>query len=278
MKLSNLNKIVIHSVPRSGSTWLGSIFDSNPNVVFRFQPLFSYGHKGQLSEQSKISEIENFFDDILETEDDFVLQKKTKKEGVIPIFKKHTASTIVYKEVRYHHILKNLLEQDKNLIVIGLIRNPLSVINSWLKAPKEFRKDLGWDEIEEWRFAKKKNMDRIEEFNGFEKWKEVTLLFTELEKLYPNRFYLLRYDNLLVNPKKEVEKLFMFCGLNYTEQTNNFIVSSSNIDHTDEAYSVFRINQDDEKWRLQLNTTIIKEIQKCLIETELEKYLQIDEG
>ncbi|NJL77038.1 MAG: hypothetical protein HC892_20515 [Saprospiraceae bacterium] len=81
------------------------------------------------------------------------------------------------------------MNQDKGVKIVGLIRNPLSVINSWLKAPKEFKRELGWNELEEWRYAPSKNLDRKEEFNGFEKWKEVALLFIQLQQVYPEKIY-----------------------------------------------------------------------------------------
>lgn len=274
MSFSKIKRIAIHSVPRSGSTWLGSIFDSSPEVVFRFQPLFSYGHKGQITSNSSKEEIDNFFVDILNTNDEFVLQKEAKEKGIIPTFEKEKISTIVYKEVRYHHILKNLLENDKDIFVIGIVRNPLSVINSWLKAPKEFRKDLGWKELDEWRYAKKKNQNRVEEFNGYEKWKEVAKLFIQLKEQYPKRFYLLKYQQLLKNTEYEVKKIFNFCNLRYTKQTEHFINTSSKFDKSSDAYSVFRSKQTDDKWKKELNPLIVQEIKHDLKGMLLEEYLK----
>jgi len=179
----------------------------------------------------------------------------------------------VYKEVRYHHILKNLLKKDKEVKVIGLVRNPFSVVNSWLNAPREFRKDLGWNELEEWRFAKKKNLNKVEEFNGYEKWKEVTLLFEELKKIYPERFYILKYDELLRSTESGVKDLFEFCDLDFQNQTKHFLFNSTNNDQSKEAYSVFRKNQVDDNWKTQLNTTIISEIKEDLKIIDLEKYI-----
>ena len=71
-----ISKIAIHSAPRSGSSWLGSIFDSHPEVAYRFQPLFSYTHKDQLNESSSLNEINDFFEDILKSKDEFILQKE----------------------------------------------------------------------------------------------------------------------------------------------------------------------------------------------------------
>ncbi|MDO6758740.1 sulfotransferase domain-containing protein [Tamlana sp. 2_MG-2023] len=254
-----MKRIAIHSVPRSGSSWLGSIFDSSPHVAYRLQPLFSYTHKGQIGEQANLYEINAFFADIYNTEDEFVLQRDSKLRGIIPRFEKDEISHILYKEVRYHNVLKNLLEKDKELKVIGLIRNPFSVISSWLKAPKEFKKELGWVVDEEWRWAPKKNKGKVEEFNGFEKWKEVVFLFLKLKQKFPEQFYLLEYEDLISNKKVQIEKLFSFSDLEIHEQTLGFLENSSKKNDKD-AYSVFKIKKHDEDWKEELPKNIIEDI------------------
>ena len=56
-----MHKIALHSVPRSGSTWLGEILNSSENVKYCFQPLFSYKFKNFLDERSSKDDINNFF-------------------------------------------------------------------------------------------------------------------------------------------------------------------------------------------------------------------------
>lgn len=261
-----MNKIAIHSVPRSGSTWLGSIFDSSPNVAYRYQPLFSYGHKGQLTPTSSVDEINTFFEDILNTKDQFVLQSEAIQRGIIPTFKKDIITHICYKEVRYHHIIKNLLQKDQNIKMIGLIRNPFAVINSWLHAPKEFKKELGWKIEEEWRYAPKKNESKPEEFNGYQKWVEVTKLFLELQNEYPEQFVLIQYEDLLNKKQETVKSIFAFCGLNMSEQTIDFLEKSNKKNNAD-AYSVYKKKSNDDSWKKSLPTIIEKEIKK-------DKYFQ----
>ena len=70
-----MNKIALHAVPRSGSTWLGEILNSNPFVKYCFQPLFSYKYKNFLSENSSTEDIIKFFNLIKITNDEFVCQK-----------------------------------------------------------------------------------------------------------------------------------------------------------------------------------------------------------
>ena len=258
-----MKKIAIHSVPRSGSTWLGSIFDSHPNVAYRFQPLFSYGHKDQLNKYSTEKEINQFFQDILYSKDSLVLQEEAIKTGKVPRFQKEHFTHIVYKEVRYHHILQNLLEQDKEIKVIGLIRNPFAVIYSWLNAPKEFSLDKGWDELDEWRFAPKKNLGKPEEFNGYEKWKEATFLFEKLEKNYPDRFKIVKYKDLLSSPIEVIENIFDFSKLSVEKSTINFIEQSTSQNQLD-AYSVFKKKEKDKFFEDKLNPIIVKAIKNDL--------------
>ncbi len=269
-----MKKIAIHSVPRSGSTWLGEIFNSSDVVNYNFQPLFSYAFKDRLNDNSSKEEIDVFFDDLINTDDEFINQTQRRNSGKSPNFKKENIlNTVVYKEVRYHHILENLLDNDKDVIIIGLVRNPLSVINSWLKAPKEFRKDLDWNELEEWRFAEKKNLNKVEEFIGYQKWKQVALLFEKLAKKYPKRFCLIKYNELLKNPFDITKKMFDFCGLELKKQTIDFLNESRKTDDSNDAYSVYRKVQTDDKWKNSLNSIIVDDILKDLKDISLKKYL-----
>lgn len=257
----NYNKIAIHSVPRSGSSWLGAICDSNPYSLYKYQPLFSYALKGYLTETSSITEINDFFLNFLKSQDKFQDQLQEKETGKIPDFKKLEIKNLIYKEVRYHNIIPNLLAKDNEIKIIGLIRNPFGVINSWLQAPKEFKSELNWEIEKEWRFAPLKNLNKSEEFNGYEKWKEVAFLFLKLQKDYPERFYLIQYKNLLSNLLTEVESLFEFVGLELTPQTMDFIRESQSKNDPD-SYSVFKQKSKDKAWEKELPSYIIDEIKQ----------------
>jgi len=267
-----MNKIAIHSVPRSGSTWLGSIFDSHPNVAYRYQPLFSYSFKSELKTNSTKKEIEDFFRRITLSNDPFINQITAKEKGIVPSFSKQEPLVTVYKEVRYHHIIKNLLIQTPEIKVIGLIRHPLATLYSWINAPKEFRADLDWIILEEWKLAPKKNKGLEEEFNGYEKWKEVANLFEILKKEFPTNFYLLRYDELLDSPETTVKHLFNFVNLDFNIQTLNFLQASTSKELKD-SYSVFKTKKKDDAWTNNLDKDIVNYINNDLKGTNLEKYL-----
>lgn len=269
-----MKRVGIHSVPRSGSTWLGEIINSSKSVIYKYQPLFSYSFKNRLSESSSLDEINSFFEELPKVESNFLDKTESRIKGTAPSFQKDSEPTIIaYKEVRYHHILRNLLRKDREIEIIGLIRNPLSVINSWFKVPNEFKRHEGWNELEEWRWASKKNEGKIENFFGFEKWREVALLFEQLSVQYPNRFHLVRYDDLLNNTLLEVEKLFKALKIPIGKQTYDFIEKSSSISQEELPYSVYRKDQVDDKWKNQLPEEIVNAIQEELRDTILYKYL-----
>lgn len=263
-----MNKFAIHGVPRSGSTWIGEIFNSSPSVCYRYQPLFSYALKAYLTESSCRADIDAFYDELIESRDAFLLQVAAREVGRLPQFEKGELTHVGYKEVRYHHILPNLIREAKDVKIIVIQRNPFSVINSWLNAPREFRADLGWNPLEEWRYALKKNLNRPEEFNGYEKWKETSLLFHYLAKQYPDRVKILRYDELLLDPVCQVRDAFKFIDLDYTSQTDTFLNEASDTDS--DAYSVVRFRQTDDKWKAQLHPDIIEviteDLQGCVLD------------
>lgn len=270
--IERYKKIAIHGVPRSGTSWLGEIINSSPHTRYKFQPLFSYALKDYLTPASTRQDIEEFFSLLASTSDEFLDQSEKRERRLLPVFRKERFHHVVYKEVRYHNILHNLMRKADDVNLICLVRNPLSVINSWLLAPKEFRADLGWVPADEWRYALKKNLNKPEEFNGFEKWKVGTRIFLCLKNTYPDRVCLVEYRKLVEETRSEVERVFRFCGLPVSDQTRRFIHESKMSEHAD-AYAVYRKSPDHDAWRKSLDPRIIREIVHDLKGTDLERFL-----
>lgn len=265
--------IGIHSVPRSGSTWLGEILNSHVNVAYRFQPMFSHAYKNRIDSDSSIEQINLFFNDILKSSDEFLLQTGKREIGTLPTFKKKDIHFIVYKEVRYHYLIKNLIEKSEDIKILGLIRNPFSVLNSWFNANREFRIDLGWRINDEWKSAPKKNLNKREEYFGYEKWKELCYYFLELSMNSSKQFYLVNYDNLLTDTTNEVNRIFKFSGLSLGEQTVSFLDSSRSVNSND-SYSVFKIKKEDRYSRGNMPYSIEQEILSDPEFIELNSYFR----
>jgi LPS sulfotransferase NodH len=267
-----LQKIAIHGAPRSGTTWLGEILNSNEHVIYKYQPLFSYAFKSFLDEHASAEKINNFFQAIASKDDAFLDQVEQRQRGDLPVFGKREPSHIVYKEVRYHHILANLLQQDPEVKLIALIRNPLAVMASWLAAPREFRKDLGWCVETEWRDAPSKNNGLPEEFFGFAKWQESARIFHELALKHPERVLLVNYANLLGDTWQQAEIICKFTGLDFTQQMQQFLQSSMD-QVSEDVYSVYRDKSEDDGWKSTLDDSIVAGVRYELAGNDLAQYL-----
>lgn len=261
----------IHGAPRSGTTWLGQIFRSQPQVAYRYQPLFSYRFKDRITTESSAGEIARFLEELEETDDEFILQTSKIEEGAQTAFSERLPpSHLVFKEVRYHHLIERFLSKVPGMKCIGIVRNPCGVMNSWLSTPREF--DPEWNPEDEWRDAPSKNAGRIEEYYGFSKWKELTNAFLDYQHDFKDQFLLVRYEDLVNNPESETIRLFDFVGLSMHPQVEEFLSSSQKreVNHPD---SVFRQPDVKDRWKDQLAPEIQTAIHDELQGTRLEQFL-----
>jgi len=256
---------------------VGELLNSSPRTIYKFQPLFSYALKDYLSPESSTADIDRFFGLLARTSDAFLDQEKARGEGSLPKFAKLEPTHVVYKEVRYHHLLANMLDKAADVRLVAVIRNPLSVIASWVSAPREFRRDHGWQISEEWRLAPSKNRGRAEEFFGFEKWKEAAHIFLALENRFRDRVHVLLYEDLVQSAATSVDRLFEFCGLALTRQTRDFLADSTRLDVPD-VYSVYRSGNIGAKWKSVLSPEIIDAITVLTRSAGLGRFLTEAEG
>lgn len=265
--------IGIHGAPRSGTSWLGQLFNSSEHVAYRYQPFFSYAFRGRVTVASDAPDIRQVFAEMERSRDPFLLQSGDQKLARRELrFPKDRITHIVYKEVRFHHLVPHLLASLPEFKAIGIVRDPRAVIWSWRNAPREF--DPHWSLHEEWRHARLKNAGLVENWYGFERWKELAHLFLELCDSYPDRFRIIRYEDLVTNPAGELEGLFRFCGLPLTNQARAF-VSESTSRHEDDPYGVHRQHsaEMDPHWRRMLDDNIAETIRNELCDTRLANFL-----
>jgi hypothetical protein len=264
--------ISLHGVPRSGTSWFGQIFNSSPNVRFKYQPLFSYAFKDRISLNSNEKEIRLYYDSLYNYADNFLDQHEKIEKGIYPVFKikRKQPEFLITKMVRYHYLIPHLLEVIDNIIVLAIIRHPCGVLFSWKKNPREFKKE--WNYQKEWRFGQSKNRFRPEEYFGFNRWKEATKLFLETESKYPKKFKLIKYEDLVNEPVKETKQLFDFCGIELEEQTLDFLTKSRQ-NHQNDVSSVYKGKKDIEDWKDGLDLDIIKIVLNELSETEFDRFM-----
>ncbi len=270
MMFSNI--IFIVGVPRSGTSWLGQIIDSSPDVRYRYQPIFSYAFKDAVDMDSSKEEFNHFFTKVYNSDDDFLCQSERKEKGLYPVFdkKKDMPSFLTIKMVRYHHLILKIMEYFEELKTVGIVRHPCGVINSWLSHPNEFPERA--EPKEEWRDGECRNKGHPEEYWGFEAWKEVTDMFMKLEEKYEERFMIIKYEDLVSNKIQKTKELFRFLGLDYTKQTEDFLIESQSKHHVD-PYSVYKDKKVKEKWKWQLDEEIKEEILDEIRGTKFERFV-----
>ena len=228
-----MKPIAIFGAPRSGTTWLGQLFNSSPCCLYRYQPLFSYEFKDALSDSSTSLEIKDFHKKLEHAKSEFVLTSQQ--------FNKIDPTHLVWKEVRYHNITKNLLHSS-DIKIIYIQRDPVSVINSWYNAPKEFNKK--WNIHEEWLDAPQKNAGKPEEFNGYNKWCEVKDIHNQNHMAFPDRVKIVDYNILRSDTTNTLKDIFSFCDIDWTSQTEHFINLTKSV-HENDHYSVFKSKRSD---------------------------------
>jgi hypothetical protein len=264
----------IHGAPRSGTSWLGEILNSHPGVAYRYQPLFAWAFQGRLTPHSTRDEVHQLLGEWLETDDDFVLQRGSARLGRTPDFpdKDEKPSLLVTKMVRHHHLLPLLFDCVPGLRVIGIVRNPCAVVNSFLRTSREWRPE--WDPDLEWREAPSKNDGRPEQYYGFEGWKRLASQFLALAAQRPGSFLDLRYEALVTDPRRQVERVFAFAGLSVGDQTRAFVEDSSSDPDRGHDHGVFKHPDVVHRWRDELAPRIREAIHEDLAGGPLERFLR----
>lgn len=260
------NVVALYGVPRSGTSWLGQILDSCPETVFRFQPLFSYRFKNRITTETTKEEMRIFFEELyLEDEDEFLNQTDKRENGIYPSFqiKQEDASILVYKEVRYLYTIPLLLQKYRDIKIIGIVRNPYDVLESWINAPSEYKTE--WNIYEEWKFATSKNEYRPENYFGYYKWKEFIKLCFDMQKEYPKNFKIVRYEDLEADACCVSEEIYAFAEMPFTEQTKEFIQLSQS-KTVENVYGVYRKKDQERKRKYYLPSDIRAKMAKDLMD------------
>ncbi len=246
--------------------------DSSPQVAFRLSPLFSHALKNIVDENSGKGDFEQMFiKAYMANDNEFMNQLDRRKAGHYPIFKEKNANPdfLVIKDTRYHNLITRMLELLDNLKMLAIVRHPCGAIHSWLTNPGEF--PGGANPNVEWRTGACRKTGP-EEFWGFDDWKKVTRLHLELEKSFSGRFRIVQYENLVKEPIQQTKDLFAFVDLEFTRQTEDFLVASQQIDDPD-PYAVFKKPDTKDHWRSKLAPDIQNEIIRDIQNTELARFL-----
>lgn len=270
-----LSTIYIAGVARSGTSWVGQVFNSSPEVCFRFQPFFSYEFKGRLTENSSSEEFAQVFLELRDADTPFLTQADKVADGRYPQFvKSRRPATLVFKENRYQSLVAQAVRKVADLGLLAVVRNPCAVLNSWRKSSKEF--PAGSDFLQEWRHASCKN-EGPEDCFGYYRWKAAAYQYLDLKAQYPERVYILRYEDAVANPVEIFEEIFRFFGVPFGAASRQFLRDSTT-NHSDNYYSVFKNGEVANAWTNQLQKSVIDEIREDVRHTPLERFCAVNKA
>lgn len=268
-------RILLVSTWRSGSTFLGQVLQQHPGVFQHFEP-FSYAGVKQIRSGSEAFQSQQFLHRLLECrfEGEDVYLNYTRKHPLEMlghnkrIWKPCSTSQRVdlcsnetfltqacnmfpiqlVKSVRLRLNLTQLFlgETRLNAKVIFLIRDPRATISSR-------RSSVGW-------------CDNSPDCSSPEilcsDLKEDLKVSAALERLYPNSFTMVRYEDLANDPQIVLRKLFSFLGMDYSSDMEEFVTKHTESE-VEKPWSIARKSAARvSRWKEKLKSEEIEEIEK----------------
>lgn len=312
------NTVLLLGAPRSGTTWLGKIFDSAPDVIYRHEP-DSVIHDPRLPQWVVAADAEGS----REVAQSYLLKlaqtRNIKTNGVMPVFRKsyhgrlgywlrvmciftlkmaeqvgptqgwaekrcipdfvnadHDAETVlVIKSViglGRAYLFSRILENGK---IVVIIRHPCGYVASQLRGRRVGMMSgkvaiQALSETEQARskgltYAALKAMDLVEQLA----WHWVISNEKTMEETRgQSNVKLISYEQLCADPLHVSRKLFDFCRIRWTEQTESFVAYSTK-GYKDAGYFELRraTAQAANKWQNELAAKDIKRIQRITAST-----------
>ena len=144
--------------------------------------------------------------------------------------------------------IQHILKQDPTVKVLHLVRDPRAIIQSRRKVKLMYRKRL-WKESQEAELLCPRMLSDIK-------------IRKELEKIYPNNFLNIRYEDLAANITKVTKQIYDFLGLEMTRKVEDDIRSFTEAKKDAGPYNIIRRNSQKTatKWRRMMRPQTKKAI------------------
>lgn len=264
--------VIIAGMPRSGTTWLGQIFDSHPDTAYRVCPLFCYSLKNALTLESPRSAWQYVLERAFLEPTDYMLETAGRLAGDLPVFpmKSVPPQRLVLKFDHHQDLVGRALDLFEDLLVVAIVRNPCAAIDSWLRAPREFPQTA--DPILHWRDGAIKKRWPGDHF-GFDDWVRLAKSFLALQRHFPERVRLVRYEELVHGGAPVADSLLGWSGLPPNRSVAEFVHASQSR-HSEATYGVFKNPRVVDAWRERLPGAIREAIERELRGTPLEIFLE----
>ncbi|MCC7332282.1 MAG: sulfotransferase [Flavobacteriales bacterium] len=239
-EIEKLPLFFIVGYPRSGTTLLQQILDSNPEVIIPLEARFITLLKVKYFKKKKWEEKDllEFIDDLYLVDKQFTLYWKVEKQiltsQILSIPNEKISFTLLCKLVYLNYkgpYKKDVIKfiGDKNPLNSILIHELIEMFpdTKFIHLIRDYRANI---------LSKKKWFIRSNIFELSITWLKYNIIIEENSKKYPNNFLLLKYENLVENPEKYVKEVTDFLGIEFSKKmldTHN-VLNQSIKSNTDE--------------------------------------------
>lgn len=319
--------ILLFGMPRSGTTWIGKIFDSHRRTLYRHEP-DTWDKIKEIPLLESADSSEKYADFINEYVEQFVLSRRPEINGKLPFFNKSYVSPLrqglfrgsvllsgalskLKKDLRLPVIRPVSADSSANFVVVWksiqllgrmgvivnslpdckgthILRHPCGYIASVLsgESDKKFTSFVSASEdypLYERLLATEQaasyglTMDELLTLSAEERLAWRWVLFNEKARDDTNgnkNVMILRYEDMCSNPLQTAQLCFEFSGLEWCEETMEFLGASTTKD-SESYYSVFKNPEKAaNKWRTVLSQEKIEAIKLVIAKSSIgQRYM-----
>jgi hypothetical protein len=279
--------VLIAGAPRSGTSWLGKIFDSHPDVLYRFEPDWFDADEAEAGRVNVPRWLRNrdpraagkrpFFPKSWQTPPARVLRASLIYAGTAaariglpawsaPDLGDTALARAVVKSVRLRDGLGTFARAFPEGRALLIIRHPCGQVASLMRGTRDGRFDLAepgtdmpFDEARTLAFAAGHGVDG-DSFQrlpnaakyawGWREFNETAL--ASMEQQVNARVVV--YEDLCARPLEEARRALAFAGLSWQAQTETFITRSANYNGAAGYYAVLRNSiAAANRWRTEMH-------------------------
>ncbi len=241
------NPVFLLGMPRSGTTWLSQVFESSPDFVVRLSPPYAYAFRGQVTKASSPEDWRAMLSAAIESRDRFVTQDWRRDTGELGAFNKDPAraTRLAVKDTRFHDLYAAAMAALPAAKLVYIVRHPAAALWSWRNC-KEFPAEAKFED--EWRNGQCRKREGEGEYWGFDDWATLSAAYLDAAKAAPDRYHVVRYEDLVRRGAETAETLFAFCDMPMRPETLAFL-KDSQTRFDPRPYSVFKGGKSNDAWR-----------------------------
>ncbi len=287
MNADDLSKIPIFFIlgrPRSGTTLLTTLFNAHPNIriapefpimLFLYQRFRKVKHWDEATIRSFVDHVFYFSKfnirrvENLKLDKEFIVSEllRYKENGSIQLFLK----SINYYAYSVFHKEKTLLIGDKNPVYSMSVNRFRKIFPDakFICIIRDYRDNF----ISIKKLAEKEVAVEAPSLSlQVGRWRIFTRLFLDLKRRYPEKFYILRYEDLVSEQEKTFRSLCEFLGVAYDPSVFDF---HKKREETVNTYGNFIYEKFHENLMKPVNTGRMNTWQKVLTAKEVRMADQI---